>query len=447
MTAAGRVDRQSNDDSQHDGSQHDDSPRSASLPRRVAASVGFVALVAAVQLLRQPGVPTWNTLWAEDGARYTTDALSMSAWHAIRTPYAGYVQLLPRLLSLPVRVLPATWYAPWFAWTGAITAGLLGLLVVHSADGWITNRGLRWLLGFSLTAAPSLAYELNANVVNLNWLLAAASFWVVASRRRGAAETGLRAVVLVIAALSTPVVAATVPFAVFVAAVRRTRDDVVVLASLLGGLGLQVLLSRNASHAPVSGHDYGQASRVFGARVVGSLVLGERWLSDLVPARTGAVIVGSLLVLGVIVVAARIDLLRGDRLWLVAGAVVTAFGSYASAVIGRGTNWLPLVQANGAYSPAGSRYLYGPIFLLLSAVIVVVDSSRADWLKAVVAAWVLAATISSLGLGGFRSMGPAWSTTVRAAQAGCRQHPDQSTYLVVITPFTWRAEIPCSRLR
>jgi hypothetical protein len=413
----------------------------------VAASVGFVALVVAVQLLRQPGVPSWNTLWAEDGARYATDALSMSAWHTIRTPYAGYIQLLPRILSLPVRAMPVAWYAPWFAWTGAIVAGLIGLVVVHSAEGWITNRGLRWLLGFALATAPTLAYELNANVVNLNWPLAAASFWVVASRRRGAAETTLRASLLVVTALSTPVVVVTVPFAVVVAVVRRTRDDLVVLAALLGGLALQAFLSHDAARAPVSGHDYRQASEVFFVRVVGSLVLGERWLSDLFPVHTHLVIFGSLLVLGAIAVAARADRLRGDRVWLVAGALVTALLSYLAAVVGRGTDWMPLLAPNGTYDTAGSRYLYAPIFLLLSAVIVLVDSARADWLKAAVAGWVLAVTISSLTLGGARSLGPPWSTAVRAAQAVCRQHPDQQVALVVVTPFSWRATIPCSRLR
>jgi hypothetical protein len=132
---------------------------------------------------------------------------------------------------------------------------------------------------------------------------------------------------------------------------------------------------------------------------------------------------------------------------LVAGAVVTGVGSYLVAVVGRGTDWMPLVQADGTYSPAGSRYLYAPVFLLLSAVVVLVDASPADWLKGLVAAWVLVVTVSSFGLGGARSLGPPWSTAVRAAQDACRQDPGRQDYPVVITPFTWRASIPCSRLR
>ena len=130
-------------------------PPPTSLARRAAASVGFVGLVVAVELLRQPGARTWDTVWAEDGTIYAEQAIHLPALTALTRPYAGYVQLLPRLLALPARVLPVAWYAPWFAVAGALTAALLGLLVVHSAEGWITNRGLRWLVGLTVATTPT----------------------------------------------------------------------------------------------------------------------------------------------------------------------------------------------------------------------------------------------------------------------------------------------------
>ena len=422
-------------------------PPPTSLARRAAASVGFVGLVVAVELLRQPGARTWDTVWAEDGTIYAEQAIHLPALTALTRPYAGYVQLLPRLLALPARVLPVAWYAPWFAVAGALTAALLGLLVVHSAEGWITNRGLRWLVGLTVATTPTVAYELNANVVNLNWLLLATSFWVIASRRRGAAETTLRACVLALAALSTPLTAVMVPFAVVVTVRRRRRPDLVVLGALLGGLALQAAIAVGAVRAPASGRDYGHATEGFFVRVVGSLVLGERWLSDLFPVHTHLVIFGSVAVVVAIAALARADRLRGDRAWFVGSAVFTAVLVYAVAAVARGTDWMPFAAPDGSFTNAGSRYEYVPIFLLTSAIVVLVDRSRLDWLKALVAAWVLVVLVSSWGPTSSRSAGPDWSAAVRQAQADCRAHPDQAEALLPITPFTWRVAIPCSRLR
>ena len=50
--------------------RHLDRTRSGpDLARRLGASVAFVALGTAIALLRQPGFHSWNTIWAEDGAR------------------------------------------------------------------------------------------------------------------------------------------------------------------------------------------------------------------------------------------------------------------------------------------------------------------------------------------------------------------------------------------
>jgi hypothetical protein len=422
-------------------------PAAPDLARRLGASVAFVAAGTAIVLLRQPGFHSWSTLWAEDGAVYANDTLHLPALSTVTRPYAGYVQVVPRLLALPIRLMPVSWYAPWFAIAGAVVTALLGLMVVHSAAGWIDNRGLRWLLGLVLVTTPTITYEINADVVNLIWVLLAVSFWVIASRRRGPAETGLRGVVLLLAALSTPVTAIMVPFAVVVTALRRTWEDATMLGSLLVGLGLQAALVHGApTPVEVSQHDYGQATHSFFVRVLGSMVVGEKWLPDLFPTHNRSLIVLAVTVVVAIVVASRVWRLRFDRAWLVAGAVLTGVGAFVAIVVGRGTNFVPLLYA-GRYAPADARYMYVPIFLLLSAIFVMVDASHLDWLMILVSIWVVVVTVSSLGVGGPRSVGPAWAVGVRQAQVTCRAHPAQADVLIPISPIGWRATIPCSRLR
>jgi hypothetical protein len=57
-----------------------------------------VLLGAGVLLERQAGDPPWHTLWAEDGRVFLPDALAHPL-SSLVTPYAGYLQLVPRLIA------------------------------------------------------------------------------------------------------------------------------------------------------------------------------------------------------------------------------------------------------------------------------------------------------------------------------------------------------------
>ena len=415
--------------------------------RSAAAGTAFVIGSAAIVLLRQPGVSSWNTMWAEDGSLYAHDALTMPVMRTLFRSYAGYLQLTPRLLALGTRLIPPSWIAPYFAVTVALLTGLLGLMVVHSADGWVTTRGMRWLLGLVVVACPSLAYEVNATAANLSWVMLASSFWVIASRRRGRGETALRAAVLVMAALSTTVMVVMVPFAILVAVVRRTRSDLVVLASLLGALAVQGAIDHYATpiqRNPV--YVVADAAKGFAVRVLGSMVVGERWLSTFFPSHSRLLIVGSIVVLAAVVAAARVQRLSFERAWLVGGAAVTAVASYLVPTFIRGSGVIGLLY-HGRYDPSGSRYVYPAVFLLFSAVVVLVDGSGRQWLKGIVAAQAVIIVVASLRVGGLRSNGPPWSVGVRQAAATCREHAALAEAAVPISPGGWVVVVPCDRLR
>jgi hypothetical protein len=87
----------------------DDALSGAHCPRRFSrfalAAVATAALCI-LQLLRQTGTPSWQTIWAEDGSVYSTDALRMGAIDTLFRGYAGYVQFLPRVLALAVNAVP-----------------------------------------------------------------------------------------------------------------------------------------------------------------------------------------------------------------------------------------------------------------------------------------------------------------------------------------------------
>src|SRR5258706_10111775 len=86
-----------------------------SRPRSAVAATTAVVALTGLQLVRRPGTSSWQTIWAEDGAVYGSDALAHPWWRSLFRGYAGYVQLVPRLLAALVRVVPISGTASLFA--------------------------------------------------------------------------------------------------------------------------------------------------------------------------------------------------------------------------------------------------------------------------------------------------------------------------------------------
>ena len=83
-----------------------------------------------------------QTLWAEDGAIFYSQAVTQSFWHTLVTAYNGYDQLVPRLAVQMVHVAPVGDAAAVVALAGAAGLASLGCLVFHMARGQIRSPGL-----------------------------------------------------------------------------------------------------------------------------------------------------------------------------------------------------------------------------------------------------------------------------------------------------------------
>ena len=155
--------------------------RPSSWPRPVLAcgyTAGF-ALVVLVALARQTGLPATDTLWAEDGVIFYSQAVAHSVWHTLAASYNGYGQLVPRLAVQltglgPLRDVPTV-----VALAGAVGLALLSCLVFHMARGHIASPGLRALLVGSMVLLPVAVVEMLDNLVNLPWWIFFAAFWAL----------------------------------------------------------------------------------------------------------------------------------------------------------------------------------------------------------------------------------------------------------------------------
>jgi hypothetical protein len=414
--------------------------------RPAVAATAVVVVMVAGQLLRQTGASTWNTVWAEDGKVYATEAYANAGVSTLLRGYAGYAQFIPRLIALGVRPIPVSWVAPYFAVASALVTALLALFVYRSMHGWVESKWLRASVMLMTALAPVIYFEVNANLANLGWPLVFASFWAFASRREGTADTTLRCSVVVLTGLTTAVLALLVPVAIVVAALRRRRADVIVLVASIAALGVQYLAIRAAgstANDPSSRRDIPVA---YGVRVVASLMFGERWLKPLwLNLGVWLAVMAVVVVLVVVVVGSPRHIDR-DRLWFAAVAVVSSLVLFAIPVWIRGTVLVKLTT--GVFTGAGSRYGYVPLLVLYSGLVVLVDGTRRRWLVAAVAAQGAALMLVCFGLGNPRSPGPTWSSELATARQRCQAAGPPPAVSIPTTPGggPWYMVVPCGRL-
>lgn len=114
------------------------------MPAAVVAAAHVVALCvgSVVLLARYAGKPPWEILYAEDGWVFLRGALEHS-WGSVLHPYAGYLQLVPRLIAEGVSWLPLRDAAAGFAVIAALVAAGCAVFVFTRAQG----MSARWCCG------------------------------------------------------------------------------------------------------------------------------------------------------------------------------------------------------------------------------------------------------------------------------------------------------------
>jgi hypothetical protein len=144
------------------------------LAARALLSVIALAAGAMVLLLRIAGRSPLTTIWAEDRTVFLVQALA-SPRHLFAS-YAGYLQLLPRLIAQLVSFLPLRDASAAFAITGAVIASAVALFVFHASAGHIRSVWLRGLLAAAVLLLPVAPLEIADSGVNSPWYLLFALF-------------------------------------------------------------------------------------------------------------------------------------------------------------------------------------------------------------------------------------------------------------------------------
>jgi hypothetical protein len=436
---------------------------------RVFLSVIALAAGAVVLLLRIAGRSPLTTIWAEDRTVFLVQALA-SPRHLFAS-YAGYLQLLPRLIAQLVSFLPLRDASAAFAISGAVIASAVALFVFHASAGHIRSVWLRGLLAAAVLLLPVAPLEIADSGVNTPWYLLFALFWAALWRPRTRGGMALAALIAFLAGASTPLALALAPLLILrIAALRRVREHAVT-AGLAAGLLLQVPVIHAAHNSRLDKQAGPGGVLGFVAHDVVLPALGWHldWWLQAAAGRNGAtLLVGCVLA----AVFGAIAITQPARVRLVA-AVALGCGFLLAAAAAALSRWVTVESVHFHIEP-GSRYTTLPIFLMEAAVIVAVDNvvgrardrARPDeqgqafgvtrwtgWARArgaTAAAAALVVLLSFAWITDFRSDngragGVPWAPVAAHWLADCQRNPDGAIRAPSIDPSS--VVIACASLR
>jgi hypothetical protein len=155
------------------------------VPRRVPRGLSVLLLAAVVpvgvlvMLVRVAGtpVPAWDSIYGEDLNVFLVQALQ-HPWPLL-VGYAGYLQLVPRLIAQVVVYLLLRDAAAAFAVTGALVTAGCALFIFHASAGHVRSVVLRLVLALAVVLLPVAQLEIADSAVNSPWYLLFALFWAV----------------------------------------------------------------------------------------------------------------------------------------------------------------------------------------------------------------------------------------------------------------------------
>ena len=426
----------------------------ATQPQRTRSPcVAFVGYVIAA--IAGFGIDLWwsgsgvtSRVWAEDGTVFLSAAYRTSFYSALASPYAGYLQVVPRSLAALTTAFPVRDAAWVLAASAATPRAAVALFVFHASGAHLRSIWVRAMLAASVVLLPVGGLEVLDNIANLHWFLTFAAFWAVLWHPSRWWECALAAVVVVLAVGSDPLTALLLPLVVLRAiCVRRWRDQLVTMCFAVAGAAQTwaVLSGTRPAHETFS---VPAVARLFGVRVlVGSLAGYWHTVALWRHLHYAAVGIGAIAVLALIAPAIRVG---GSRRWLAiwagAGSALAFFACFAEPAV------VPHLKLDVVSSL--TRYDVLASLLMLTGIAAGLDALQ--WpanlaVRTLVGAVFLAALPVDLvgsaeSWAHLESTVPSWHTAIADARRDCQVQGDRGDVWVLETPEGWRVRVPCAPL-
>jgi hypothetical protein len=326
-----------------------DSPRS-----RSPGPVPWTALAGVLLFLRYPDWFLRPRLWAEDLPVFFVGA-RVEGPHAILSPYAGYIHLIPRLVAWLGAWLDPSRIPAFYLYSSlAIT-----LLVVARAFSPRLGLPCKPVLALAIVAVPHTG-EIFLNVTNIQWITALSLVLTLLMRDPESAPDWMGDVaVLLLAGLTGPFSVFLFPFFVLRALDRRTAASWWVLAAagapaLVQGWHLYSNLRESLAGSSAGPMEYVNLVAVLSARLPLAFLGAQAWVDRL--SRESVIAAGLIGAAAIIAMAVAGSAHRKERVCLL--MFVCVLLAFTTARV-REDLWDYREMVNG------DRYFYIPKVLLL----------------------------------------------------------------------------------
>jgi hypothetical protein len=422
---------------------------------RVSVTVGvavLVALATTLQLTREVAVSAWDTIWAEDGSIFLTDALNRSFLETLAEPYGGYVHDLPRLVAAVAAAFPLANASFVFSVAASLTVSVIAAFVYFASAEVMESALLRLALAALVVLLPAAGSELLGNVTNVHFYFLFGCLWAFVWRSESSAALASRSAVAATAALGDPLAAIFLPIAFWSALRRRARKGLVVPLMFVIGLAIQLTAIAFSGEGPqrLTRFDKADVLPLFALRVTGSLLVGDRFIDNLWFALGKTFSYGALAVVSSLLVIGLVRLDRRRRI-LVVNFAGYAFVLFSSYLYGRGSAGMRPGSDAATWHLAGARYTLAPILFLVSALLICADGVRtrlASYVRFATAAFVAALLAANFSLTSERSLGPRWRPELAGARARCASMEKRPVRILVApAPFGFYVRSTCDRIR
>ena len=419
---------------------------------RLLLVTSTLALGIVLQLFRLGGSTPLHSIWAEDGQVFLQGALDKGFWDAAFTPYGGYLVLVPRLIGEAAALLPLRDAAATTAILAAAVVTVSGLAVWQASAGHIANPYLRGLLAAVTVLSPVAGLESIDSGAYVLWYMLFATFWLLLWRPRSPFGTAFASLFILATALTTPGVWFFAPLAALRTVAIRGRRDLAIVASFWIGAVAQVpvlALNQEAVVTPQWSADIwtDYLQRVLDGSLLGLRLGGAGW------DRLGWALLVVLLAGAIAGFVLGFKRSTPRARWVAAIALLTSFVLFVVSLYQRAVA-TPMLWPAGMHVGNGSRYAIVPALLMISAALVLVDSSsrrqRGPFglsLAGVGAISVLLLSIAtSFYAGDSAARGtPSWNSALDRAASACVAD-DLSTVRIPTSPPEFGVQVPCDRI-
>jgi hypothetical protein len=394
-----------------------------------------------------------SRVWAEDGTVFLSGAYRTSLFSALASPYAGYLQVVPRSLAALTTAFPVRDAAWVLAASAAAARAAISLFIFRASSGHLRSTSVRAMLAAAVVLLPVGGLEVLDNIANLHWFFTFAAFWAVLWRPCRWWECALAAATVVLAVGSDPLTALLLPLVVLRAiCIRRWRDQVVTVCFAVAGAAQTwaVLSGTRPAHETFS---VPAVARLFGVRIlVGALAGYWHTVALWRHLHYAAVGLGAIAVLMLICPALRIG---GSRRWLAIWASTGSALAFAACFAE------PAVVPNLKLDVVGSLTRYDVLASLLMLTAIAAGLDSLQWpTNLAVCTLVCAVFLSALPVdlvgsaqlwAHLESTVPNWHTAATDARLECQVQVAQGAVgsgdvWVVEMPQGWRVRLPCSAI-